>query len=424
MSVRRGGGKNAVYIWLAWCLAGLRRIRLLGICKVVPPAGLHVDSFTRMSVWTAISILTAGAWAAWWFFRLRPGWLRPDPLTIPRPSVETSLRIVIPARNEAAELPGLLAALAGEGPAGTEVVVADDGSSDGTADRAREAAASDPRIRTVACPPAPAGWTGKTWAMTRGAEGAAADWLLFCDADLFVAGGTLDAVLAYAREQDLDAVSVVPAMPSRCFTVNLLVACAAVSRALLFRPAVPGKAGFVQGAFLLVRRSAYASIGGYAAVRASVTEDAALGRRLAEAGFRVRTVPRSDRVGATMYEDLEESVRGMERFSFALLQRSLVRAAGAVLLHVVLFLLPWIALAVTLSRAYQTAAPAHAAAAAAVLVLYACCLPLVRAAGLPIAAGLLLPLSYFGAGAVLVRSVRAHRAGRVGWKGRWYETQP
>ena len=59
-------------------------------------------------------------------------------------------------------------------------------------------------VRVVPAPDLPAGWTGKTWACHTGASVAAhggADTLIFLDADVRVADGALDSVLAARRER-------------------------------------------------------------------------------------------------------------------------------------------------------------------------------------------------------------------------------
>lgn len=82
------------------------------------------------------------------------------------------LSIIIPALNAADALPGTLAALAVGAQSETEVIVADGGSADGTADIAEQAGA-----RVVASP------RGRGVQMAAGADAAYGDWLLFLHAD-------------------------------------------------------------------------------------------------------------------------------------------------------------------------------------------------------------------------------------------------
>ncbi|MDQ2648929.1 MAG: glycosyltransferase family 2 protein, partial [Actinomycetota bacterium] len=104
----------------------------------------------------------------------------------------TPVSVVIPARDEATTLPRLLASLAtqqGIGP--VEVLVADDGSRDGTAE---VATAFGARVVTVSEPPR--GWLGKPWACNSAVAEARNEQLVFLDADVVLAPGALAAVVA------------------------------------------------------------------------------------------------------------------------------------------------------------------------------------------------------------------------------------
>lgn len=90
------------------------------------------------------------------------------------------ISVVVPARNSAGVIEGQLAALAAQRHTGVwEVVVADNGSTDGTADVARGWADRLPDLRVV-----PAGErVGINHARNAGAREARGEFLLFCDAD-------------------------------------------------------------------------------------------------------------------------------------------------------------------------------------------------------------------------------------------------
>jgi dolichyl-phosphate beta-glucosyltransferase len=104
------------------------------------------------------------------------------------------LSIVLPAYNEQARLPETLSAwveyLSGQSYS-WEIVVADDGSRDRTADVAREFAAVHPRVRVVSLPQN----RGKGGAVREGMLAAAGEVILFADADLGIPAHFTDAAL-------------------------------------------------------------------------------------------------------------------------------------------------------------------------------------------------------------------------------------
>ena len=112
--------------------------------------------------WVGVSVLVR--WLLGWLLALH---LRP----LPQGSLRRRprLSVLIPARNEAATLPHLLAALAGQTLQPLEVIVIDDHSSDATAAIARAAAATLP-LRVLQPPPLAPGWCGKTWALHHGVK--------------------------------------------------------------------------------------------------------------------------------------------------------------------------------------------------------------------------------------------------------------
>lgn len=92
------------------------------------------------------------------------------------------ISVIIPALNEAQNLPGVLAALAGDG-VEAEIIVVDGGSADGTPDVARRAG-----VRVIETAP------GRGGQLRAGAEAAAGDVLWFLHADSRVPAGALIAV--------------------------------------------------------------------------------------------------------------------------------------------------------------------------------------------------------------------------------------
>ncbi len=192
------------------------------------------------------------------------------------------LSVVIPARNEADTLPPLLASLREQDVQPLEVLVVDDGSSDGTA-----AVAAAGGARVLPSAPLPAGWRGKTWACHQGAAAARGDLLLFMDADTrFEPGGLRRVLDTRARHGGVLSVAAWHAVErpyedlSAFFNLMMVIGVGAFT---LLGDAARPRGLF--GPFLLTGRDDYQHAGGHAAVRGQVLEHLVLSDAFRRAGI-------------------------------------------------------------------------------------------------------------------------------------------
>ncbi|HEV3494877.1 MAG TPA: glycosyltransferase [Actinomycetes bacterium] len=112
-----------------------------------------------------------------------------------RPEAASSLSIVLPCFDEADRLPGTLAAYLAHFPpsrAEVELIVVDDGSTDGTSAIADQIAAADPRVRVVRTPHN----HGKGYAVWVGVQAAQGELVVFTDADGSYGPDQLERVVA------------------------------------------------------------------------------------------------------------------------------------------------------------------------------------------------------------------------------------
>ena len=235
-----------------------------------------------------------------------------------------SLSIIIPARNEAANLPGLLDSLGGlRYPGPLEIIVVDDGSHDGTGDIARRYP-----VRVLRTEGPPRGWTGKTHACHQGMQTASGAWLLFVDADTrYERDGPARAV-AHALMHNLHGLSLFLPNVTSGFADRLALMTAFAS----FFAATGPNSSVLNGQFILLRRDVYDASGGFAAVRRQITEDLALGRRLHDLGYDT-PIMRGDGVGVVrMYRDPRHLWQGLSRYSVASLRWTNLGGVWAVLL--------------------------------------------------------------------------------------------
>jgi hopene-associated glycosyltransferase HpnB len=204
------------------------------------------------------------------------------------PAAWPGVAAVVPARNEAAILPDTLPTLLGQDyPGAFSVVLVDDDSSDGTASVARSLAQDigPQRLRLVAGRPTPAGWAGKVWAMQQGVL-AAGDvrYVLFTDADIGYAPGTLAALVRAAEADDRGLVSQMALLRAATPWERLLVPAFVYFFAQLYpfrRVNKPGaRTAAAAGGCMLVRRDALEASGGLERIRGARIDDVALGRLL------------------------------------------------------------------------------------------------------------------------------------------------
>jgi dolichyl-phosphate beta-glucosyltransferase len=112
-----------------------------------------------------------------------------------RRQAASSLSIVLPCLDEADRLPGTLAAYLAHFPpsrAEVELIVVDDGSTDGTSAIADQIAAADPRVRVVRTPRN----HGKGYAVRVGVQAAQGELVVFTDADGSYGPDQLERVVA------------------------------------------------------------------------------------------------------------------------------------------------------------------------------------------------------------------------------------
>lgn len=383
----------------------------------------------------ALALAALSAWAFLWLFH--GGFWRASQrlAAAPAPAHWPEVAILIPARNEAASIGAVVAAhLASHYPGRRALFVIDDGSTDGTADLARAAAAGAPEgnFHLLAAPPLPPGWSGKLWALEQGVIAARqampdARWLLLTDADILHGPDLLAALVARGEAADLALVSVMARLDSRGAWAGLLVPAFIFFFQLLYpfaRVNAPARreAG-AAGGVVLVRTEALAGIGGLAALKGALIDDCTLARLVKTGPPRraIELVLADARADATSLRDNRRfaSIRDMvARTAYVQLGFSPLLLAGTILGLLLLFLVPPLALVAGLATGAAIPALAGALGWALMARLFA---PTLADMGKPRALALLLPVAGLAYGGFTLLSAVRHWRGAGGqWKGRSY----
>jgi glycosyltransferase involved in cell wall biosynthesis len=339
---------------------------------------------------------------------------RPSPL----PDVSIDVSIIVPARNEEANIGACLQSLTTQTGVAFEIIVVDDGSTD----RTREIVDSFAGVRVISPTPPPRDVAGRTWigknnAVVAGAKEARAPWLLFTDADTVHLHGSLARALDEAKQQHADLLSYSPEQVVGSFAERAVMPVVFAELAAKYPPEKVrdqnSRIVAANGQYILVRRSAYDLVGGHASIVAEILEDVALARLFRNADLRVYFRYGGDAVRTRMYHNWAQLREGWTK-NLALLFPNPARVAAQGLFQ---WVIAWFAIYVA-TLGIITRHFLWCFAAALWLLVYR----RIRIAHFNIVNNLIaiacgLPLFAY----LLLRSKRAHENGKVSWKGRDYD---
>jgi chlorobactene glucosyltransferase len=236
--------------------------------------------------------------------------------------------VIVPARNEEANIERLVRSLAVQRGV-REILVVDDQSEDRTREILEAMKAEIPLLRVLSIDALPEGWLGKTYAASVGAREVAGDWLLFTDADTEHLPGSLAALLELAQREGADLLSLSPGQMTPTWWEKAVIPLVYVNLARLYRfeevSDARSPAAAANGQYLLIRREVYARLGGHQAIRNEILDDVALAKRVKGAGGKLLFLPGAAWVQTRMYRTFREMWCGWTKNLYLLYGRSLAK---------------------------------------------------------------------------------------------------
>jgi chlorobactene glucosyltransferase len=341
--------------------------------------------------------------------------------------------VIVPARNEAANIEACVRSITSSVDVDFEVIVVDDRSEDDTADIVR---ALEPgrarRLHLLSGAELPAAWLGKPWACAQGAAVAEGELLLFTDADTRHGPELLTRAVRGLQEEGADLLTLMGSQVLESFWERVVQPQIFMLMLLRFprleaMARSPGwRNAIANGQYMLFRRAAYDALGGHEGVRDEIAEDLALAQRVKRSGLQLRIRAAQSDLATRMYRSLPHMVEGWSKNLMMGGLQSLpprlrpLAPPLSLATGIALWIAPPLSLAAALAGAGGAGLLVWSAGATGIGVLVWTAFG--RLMGVPAAYGLLFPLGAAVGAYIFARSWARWR--HVEWKGRRYTLPP
>ena len=272
------------------------------------------------------------------------------PETKPEYRAMPSLSVLIPVRNEEMNIGKLLGTLTALPYNNAEILVYDDGSTDGSAMVIDGYARIDKRIRYIRGSDLPDGWTGKNRACHNLALEARGEYLLFLDADVVVGFDLLRRAVSYSLKHDLTLLSMFPGQVMKTdgekivvpFMFRILLSLLPL---FLIRRCTWTSFSAANGQMMLFRGETYRKYCFHEMVKGRLAEDIEIMRVVKRLKLKGDTLVGRKEIKCRMYRSYMEGVNGFSRNIFSMFSNStlffLLFSLTGLAGWIVLVFLPW-----------------------------------------------------------------------------------
>lgn len=228
--------------------------------------------------------------------------------------ISKSISLLIPVRNEALNIPGLIDSLLKQrNLSELQIIFIDDSSEDGTRSLLDQAKAAGAAIEVISAPRLAEDWLGKPWALKHGLAHAHGEIIVTLDADVRLSSDALAQSVQMLGE--LDFISPYPKQIAESPAERLIQPLlqwswmATVPLRIAERSSRSSLA-VANGQLFLVKKSALMRIGGFEAIASQVLDDIELARALIKSGAHGGVADGSALASTRMYQNFTEIKAG------------------------------------------------------------------------------------------------------------------
>lgn len=258
------------------------------------------------------------------------------------------LSVVVPARDEEADIENCLRSILASDYPHLELIVVNDRSADGTGGIIDRVAAQDARVRPVHIQVLPEGWLGKNHALQTGADLARGEYLLFTDGDILFEPECLKRAVNFMRESKVDHLALIPGGLEGGALETTFKSFFLFGYLLYIKNMEPIAEGqhsyFGFGAFNMVVRKSYEAIGGHTSFKMDVVDDLILGKRLKDTGHRQELLFARQSLSLHWYQGIPACIRGLEKNMFASFEYSWIKTGIGLFMFFFFYLMGYVGL--------------------------------------------------------------------------------
>ncbi|MCV0410244.1 glycosyltransferase [Nitrosopumilus sp.] len=261
--------------------------------------------------------------------------------------------VILPARNEEEFISKCLDSLIDQDYKNYEIIVIDDSSEDNTQKIIYKYAEKHSKVIPIIARPKPDGWMGKNWACMEGYKKASGDLLLFTDADTRHSQNVISLAVGHLTSFNLDALSAIPKMMTFDFWTKVtlpMISTFLHSRFSALNVNNPAKkTGYFFGSFFILKKKTYENVGMHEGVKNEIIEDGALGKKVKEAGHKMKMVRGDHLIDAVWARDKSTLWNALKRLMIPLYLQNGKIAIGIFFAVAFLLFVPFPIFAVSLS---------------------------------------------------------------------------
>lgn len=238
------------------------------------------------------------------------------------PTNPPKVSVLIPARNEEANIRTVLESILRQDYPSYEVILLDDNSEDNTYEIASQYL-YDSKLKIIKGEELPEKWLGKNWACKQLSQQAKGDIFIFTDADNFHESTAISKTVNMLKKHNLSLLSAFPQQTTLTFWEKLIIPMIDMiiySGLILWTTKYISSPAFAaaNGQWIAMKTEDYLELNGHEAVKYEVVEDVAMARYFKSKGKKILTIAGTGAVYGRMYSSFSDIWNGLSKNLFGL----------------------------------------------------------------------------------------------------------